>query len=653
MRKFLIALGLAACGLTAAGFYITRDIAATHPVLRESALPPLIPTRAFYADPRSVYGFVASSDGTMVAATKASLLGRSIVVRNVASGEQISEFPLGLRDIRWHPTKPLLRFLFEGEDWEADPHAPEPENWTRTSPVRLSGGWRKTQVATDPDMPILTWGKLDPRAAAHMWLVSQDGLTSDLIAEGTPDTKYWVFDKTPAPVLRVDSLDPATERVLRKSADGWEPLNDVGLEDGFYPLSNLRDDNTILTRSARGRDKAALVSFDITTGQETVQAGNPDTDFGWVRGLTFGPEPDLLRRDSTTLGHIALTDRGQVFLDILAEFPQPVTLGDTMPTASGRYLTQAISPKGKSFINLLIDLEDKSYIILDEFHFRRFSDRLVQNKAVTFTARDGLEIPAILTRPPGVTGPIPFIVHIHGGPSGHIGVGYQHDVQFLANRGYGVLSVNFRGSTGFGKAFQARGFKEFGRAMQDDITDAAHWLVAEGMADPDALVAMGASYGGYSAALAMTRDPGLFAAAIVEFPMLDVEFQSKHHPGFWESGIDGWWRYFGKTDNPDDLDLMRTYSPSNRIDLIHGPILLLGGTRDPVTSVQQVRDFEAAALAAGKDVNAQYFPDAGHGVQHWRDRLRRARLIEDYLAEQVGGRSGGFEFVEHAPGFID
>jgi dipeptidyl aminopeptidase/acylaminoacyl peptidase len=151
----------------------------------------------------------------------------------------------------------------------------------------------------------------------------------------------------------------------------------------------------------------------------------------------------------------------------------------------------------------------------------------------------------------------------------------------------------------------------------------------------------------------MTRDPGLFDAAIVEFPMLDVEFQSKTYPGFWDNGIDGWWRYFGKIDNPDDLELMREYSPSNRVEKLHGPIMLLGGLRDQITAVQQVQEFEAAAKAAGKDVEAHYFANAGHGVSHWRDQLRRARLVEDFLAEHAGGRSGGFEFVERAPAFID
>tara|TARA_R110002126_G_scaffold68704_2_gene174010 strand:- start:30579 stop:32525 length:1947 start_codon:yes stop_codon:yes gene_type:complete len=648
-------MGLVAMSViaVAGALFVTRDTAATNATLKASELPPLIPTRAFYADPRSAFNYVASGDGKYVSFEQASLTGTKAIVKDVATDEVISEFPAGLQFRRWHPTKPLLRFIFDGNDWEADPFKPERENWRRTSPVRLSGGWVKNEIASTEEQHILTRGKEHRNDNGHMWLVSQDGLSAEKIAEGTAQSQYWVFDAKNSPVLRLDSLDPATARLFTKDGDGWKILIDISLNDQFTPVSRVRADGTVLVRSSRGRDKAALVSFDVQTAQETVLVENSNADIGWPTALTTTTEPDIIRMGIDSNDRVALTERGQVFLDILSEFSKPLTLDVTVPTASGRYVTQAISSQSKSYIYLLIDLEEKTYVTLGEYHFRRFKEHLVQEQAVKFTARDGLEIPAVLTMPLGIEGPIPFVVYIHGGPAQHVGLGYDHGTQFLVNRGYGVLSVNFRGSTGFGKSFQSKGFKEFGRAMQDDIADAANWLVEQGMADTDALIAMGMSYGGYSAAFAMTRDPGLFDAAIVEFPMLDIEFQSRIYPGFWQNGIDGWWRYFGKVDNSEDLELMREYSPSNRVQDVHGSILLMGGLRDEITAVQQVKEFEVAAKSAGKDVKVYYFPEAGHGVRHWRDELRRARLIEDFLAKHAGGRSGGFEFAERAPAFVD
>jgi dienelactone hydrolase len=653
MKKLLVACLVLTALIGTAAMVMTRNIGPSHPTLKAADMQPLIPTRAFYADPRSAYDFVVSSDGTLMAYTQASLLGRSVIVENIQSGEQIGELPLGLQFLRWHPTKPLVRFIFEGNDWEVDPRDTDRKNWNRITPVKLSGGWIKNEIARDDDDMVLTWGKSCNRCGANIYQVSQDGLEAELLAEGNTKSLYWVFDENSNPVLRVDGLNETSQRVFLKDGDAWNVLFDLNLNDAFHPLGRVAADGTVLARSSRGRDKAALVQLDTRTGDETVLHETTETDIGWTTDLTNNGQPDILRLSNETRERRALTPEGQVFLDILATFPQPVALGQTTPTGNGRFVVQSLSPQNRSYEIIKVDLQEKNYVTLSKFHFARFADSLVMDEAIRIPARDGLEIPAMLLRPKGVDGPVPFVVMIHGGPAQHYSVGYDHMSQFLLNRGYGVLGLNFRGSTGYGKEFQAKGFKEFGRAMQDDVTDAALWLVDQGLADTDALIAMGASYGGYSAALAMTRDPGLFDAAIVEFPMLDVVFQSRYHPGFWNNGIGGWWRYFGQIDNDEDLELMRKYSPSNRVDDLTGPILMLAGVKDQITAVQQARDFEKAAQDAGKDVEAHYFENAGHGVSHWRDELRRARLIEDFLAEHIGGRSGGFEFVEWAPGFID
>lgn len=653
LKKLFLGLSVVLALACGSAFIATQDRDATHPTLKSAALPPLIPTRAFFANAEYKSSFVVSGDGTYLAFEKGTLTDRHIAVTKVGSDETIAELPIGLAFLRWHPTKPLVRFIFEGSDWEVDPYSPARKNWKRISPVKLSGGWVKNRVASTEDMTILTWGKAAPRDAGDMWLVSQDGLTAEKVAEGNEKTVYWVFDTLDNPVLRLDSLDPATQRLFRKTDTGWRTLVDIALNDEFYPVSAVREDGTVLARSARGRDKVALVSMNVDTGVETVEVENARGDIGLPTNLTLTSQPDVIRLGSDTQDRIALTERGEAFLEVLGQFPQPVSLGPTTPSASGRYVTQAISSQSKSEMTLLIDLQERSYVTLAEHVLRKYQDHFVQEQAVTFTARDGLEIPAIMTLPKGVTGPVPFLVYVHGGPAQHVSLGYGHFTQMLVNRGYGVLSVNFRGSTGFGKAFQAAGFRQFGRAMQDDITDAAGWLVQENLADPEALAVMGESYGGYSSALAMTRDPDLFKAAIVEFPMLDVEFQSRHHPGFWDNSIDLWWRYFGQVDVPEELELMRKYSPSNLVEDIHGPILMLGGVRDEITAIQQVRDFEAAAKAADKPVQVHYFENAGHGVSEWRDYLKRARLIEEFLAEQLGGRSGGFELAERAPAFFD
>lgn len=648
-------VGLAALVTVAAGaaLFVTRDTAATHPTLQSSDLPPLIPTRAFYADANETWDYVVSGDARLMAYRKSSLLGRSVQIADVSTGKKLAEFPIGIQFVRWHPTEAKLRFIHEGNDWEADINAPDPENWQRITPLSLSGGWVKNEVAANEDMSILTWGREHKSDTGHMWRVSQDGREATKIAQGNSKTQYWVINENKEPILRADQNDTATVRLFRKTSDTWVKLIDVNVNDTLQFVSSVRTDGTVLARSSRGRDKIALVAFDTLTGNEEILVEYAETDVGLATFLANPWVPDVVRLGYDTLERVALTDRGQVFLDILSEFPQPVSLRQTYPSPSGRYVTQAIVAQGQAAKTLLMDLQEQTYTVLGDSNMNRYADALAEHEAIRFKARDGLDIPAILTMPKDVNGPIPFIVWIHGGPAGATHLDYGHGTQFLVNRGYGVLSVNFRGSIGFGKEFQAKGFHQYGRAMQDDVADAALWLVDQGLADTDALIAMGMSYGGYSAALAMTRDPGLFDAAIVEFPMLDVEFQTRFSPGSWRQSMDVWWRYFGRVDVPEDLADMQRYSPSERIDQIHGPIMVIGGMKDRVTSIDQVKAFEKDTRAAGKDVTVHYFNNAAHGARHWRDQLRLARLREEFLAKHAGGRSGGMEFAEHAPDFID
>lgn len=645
LKNILLVLLAIIVAVASSAYIVTLGKSPTHSVLAESDLPDFIPTYAFYADPRAAYGYHVSDDGELVALTQGSLRGLKLVVREVSSGKQIAELPSDIWHLRWHPSKQLLRFIHQAHDWEVDPYQSDRKSWRRISPVKLSM-WRKLSLPTDDVSKILTLGNIHSRAQQHLYLVSQDGLTAEKVAEGEKQTVDWMIGNDLSPFIRVDTPDTKTFRLMARKGEAWDKLIDIDVLERFYQASDADTEGNIRVVSTRGRDKAAFVRFDANTGAETVIIDNPEEGVGDVYYLSNKYKPDIIRLGRLSAEYQALTEQGQIVLDILEEFPKPIELGHIGRTAGGRYTTLAISSQQKSWFYLVVDLENKTYKKLGEFAFSRYADELGESKPVLIPTRDGEELQSILAVPKNVNGPIPFIVHIHGGPNGLSELKYDHDMQFLLNRGYGVLQVNFRGSVGLGKEFQAKGFRQFGRKMQDDISDAAHWLVDQGLADPDALVVMGGSYGGYSAALAMTREPGLFDAAIVEIPMLDVEFQSKYHPGFWDNSIYSWQAYFGDIESPGDRALMRKYSPSNRIDDIHGPMLILAGQKDQITAVQQVRDFEEAAKKANKPVEVHYFPEAGHGFFRWQDKFKRARLIEDFLAEKAGGRTGGVDPVD-------
>jgi dipeptidyl aminopeptidase/acylaminoacyl peptidase len=297
-----------------------------------------------------------------------------------------------------------------------------------------------------------------------------------------------------------------------------------------------------------------------------------------------------------------------------------------------------------------MDLDAGTTQVIDPWPFStRHRDALVPMTEVMIPARDGLTLPALLMRPKGVTGPAPLVIEVHGGPAMHDTRQYNHFRQYLANRGYAVLSVNFRGSTGFGRAHQAAGFGTFGRAMQEDLVDAARCAVDQAIADPKAIAIMGASYGGYASALAALRDADTFAAAVVEFPMLDLAYQSQFPPAAWGLGIGEWIRYFGDPANPDALAQMTAHSPVTHAADLSVPMLIHAGRWDRVTGFEQV---EAFLAAAGPDappdapIDSLIFDEAGHGLGRWQDNVTRARRIEAFLATHLGGRAEGVSVAD-------
>lgn len=645
-------------------FYLVLawDRGASHPALRASNLPPLIPAGAFFADPRAEFGYQPSFDGRLVTYESRGLRGRAVKVREAASGRAVAEFPAGLGNLRWHPDRPLLRFGFDGQEREAAPLHPARENWRRTTPQHLQpgwpdrvllSGWRKPWLPRTGGERVPVIGRMHAGSGPHLYLVSQDGREIEKAAAGGRELLYWWVDEFFRPLLRFEDIGGTRRRMLRPDGEEWREVTGYTVNDVLHPVSHRVEDGGLRFLSSRGRDTVALVRMDIETGRETVLHERRGKDAHLVYSLGRDMVPDLAAFGTGLPALVALTERGRAYLHILEQFPAPVHTGFSSHSADGRFRAAALSPREDSFIYVLMDLQEGSWTKLGDYHFRRWREHLSETGVVSFPARDGLEIPALLTLRRGGQGALPVVVMLHGGPAGTDRWGYDHFKQFPANRGYGVLPVNFRGSAGFGKAFQQAGFRQFGGAMQDDVADAVRWLAAEGLADPGAIAVMGHSYGGYSAALAMTRGPGLFAAGIAEMPMTDVELQSRHHPGFRRRGIGSWTRCVGDPENPEDLAAMRAYSPLRNAADITGPILLMAGLKGQITGHQQVRDFEAAALAAGKDVTAHYFEDAGHSLHHWRDELTRARLVEDFLARRLGGRSGRLDIMELTPAVFD
>jgi dipeptidyl aminopeptidase/acylaminoacyl peptidase len=302
--------------------------------------------------------------------------------------------------------------------------------------------------------------------------------------------------------------------------------------------------------------------------------------------------------------------------------------------------------------HLLVDAAKQQSTLLGELSSSRINaiSPLPKQRPVAFSARDGLPLQGYLTTPTDANGlelrHAPTVVLVHGGPWTRDFLGLDNLPQFLANRGYAVLQVNYRGSSGYGKAFQEAAKGEFAGKMHTDLLDGVDYLVRQGITDPAKVAIMGASYGGYASLVGMTHTPGRFACGISLFGMSDISTLIGNAPPYWDLGLFQWHEYVGDPAKPEDLQRMRDKSPLYKVDQVQGPLLILQGARDARVHLDQATRMVEALQKAGKPVDFVLFPKAGHNLFRWIDRLTYYRNTEDFLAQCLGGRSNGYDFFE-------
>jgi dipeptidyl aminopeptidase/acylaminoacyl peptidase len=266
---------------------------------------------------------------------------------------------------------------------------------------------------------------------------------------------------------------------------------------------------------------------------------------------------------------------------------------------------------------------------------------------VEVASRDGLTLPCYLTLPPGSdmagTGkpeaPVPMVLLVHGGPWARDTYGFNSAHQLLANRGYAVLSVNFRGSTGFGKAFLNAANKQWGLAMHDDLIDAVDWAVAEGIAQADRIAIMGGSYGGYATLAGLTFTPETFACGVDIVGPSNLETLLSTIPPYWAPLVKIFHERMGDPSTEEGLALLRAASPLHKADKIARPLLIAQGANDPRVKQSESDQIVSAMQAAGIPVTYVLYPDEGHGFARPENNIAFYAIAENFLAECLGGRA--------------
>lgn len=642
-----------------------------HPTLAAAeargTLAPLVPVRRFVANIDFAGGYALSPDGSTLLWSQTVGTDVGLAVRPAAGGPART-FATGYLP---RPTGPAYAWL--------------PDN-RHVAYLKDLRGDENTQLHV-----------LDTRGAAAAWHVTPwPGVRSYFVAAGTPGSARFFFasnrrDRAAMDLYEADAASRSIREVARSDGrvlawivghdhqlagrkrqlgendgsdvafevpqgEGWRTVRTHGAWDMLWVQRIEPSLGKAWGISSIGRDKGALVEIDLSSGAERVLAQHPVVDIGqgFYTRFASGPigyglddgRPVAQYLDPALGAELARAAQRALAAGALDEPPRVVVPQSSAEDGS-RWVLRARGDHEDA--ELLLDRATGEVVRLDPKEPER-RQALTPEQPYSFTASDGRTIHGYVLRPRGVDGPVPLVVRIHGGPWARDSwspAGFNTD-QLMANRGYAVLTVNYRGSWGYGREHVMAGkLESFGR-VQQDIAEAAQWAVQQGIADPARMAVLGASYGGYSVMAQLIQKRHDWRCGVNIVGVANWARVIENWPPFWRNRF-MFETFYGDPRDPAQRARMLQDSPISHVEQITAPMLVIHGANDIRVLRQDSDEVVAALRKLGRPVEYLSFDNEGHTVRRWRNRLEMWRRIEDTLAGCLGGRSAGWDFYQLMP----
>lgn len=439
--------------------------------------------------------------------------------------------------------------------------------------------------------------------------------------------------------------DGGSDLLLRETTDKeWDILRHWGPDEQGGPVTFSVDGKTLYIEGNHDANADRLLALDLATRQETVIAQDPQYDLG---GVMIQP----ITRVIQAVAFYKDKQEWQILDESIAEDfeaiakVRPGEFGiSSRDLADKNWLVVYMTDDGPVYY-YAYNRDSKTSTFLFSNQPKLEGLQLAAMEPISYQARDGLTIHGYLTTPVGIAQNLPTVLLVHGGPWARDTWGYDPEAQWLANRGYGVLQVNFRGSTGYGKDFLNAANREWAAKMHDDLIDAVNWLVEKGISDREKIAIMGGSYGGYATLVALTFTPDVFACGVDIVGPSNLITLLQSIPPYWEPLKASMYHRIGNLETEEEF--LKSRSPLFFIDRIKKPLLIGQGANDPRVKQAESDQIVEAMQKANLPVEYVLYPDEGHGFARPENRLHFYAIAEEFLAKHLGGR---FEPMTDIPG---